>query len=30
MASVPVIQSDLRHQFFDRGGENAAKQLFKK
>ena len=25
MASIPVIQSDLRHQFFDRGGENAAK-----
>jgi quinone-modifying oxidoreductase subunit QmoC len=26
MASIPVVQStDLRHEFFDRGGENAAK-----
>ena len=25
MASIPIIQSDLRNQFFDRGGENAAK-----
>ena len=24
MASIPVIQTDLRRQFFDRGGENAA------
>ena len=25
MASIPVIQTDLRAEFFDRGGENAAK-----